>query len=506
MYYDDAAWEKSEEISEAWIAQFLDVGILRHLGRFLVRHHEPDKPDSFDFLEKGAYNISFQMSYKNTSSAIIRLPQPGATMFPEEKVRNEVATMRYILDRTSIPVPFVLHWGTRKDGPVDLELGPFIIMEYMDHHTNMYDVLNMPGRPKASRGILGRDFDEDKLEGLYGELANILLQLSQPSLSRIGSLSQIDDFNWEVAYRPLSMPLNELIRVGLLPQEGLPGLDTTFDTASSYFESLAELHIVHRMNQRNDAVDSADDCRRKFVARCLFRKLAREKKLIERWASFENGPFNLWCDDLRPGNVLLNKESKIAAVVDWEFTYAAPVEFSYAPPWWLLIEKPEYWPTEGGLDDWCIGFKYRLETFLKAMINREDEAIRKRQLNENQRLSGPMRESWVSGDFWIAYAARNNLAFDAIYWQKIDGRFFGPTRFSDPADAWKERLEHLNAEERCDMEQLVVQKLEEMKSRVLVWDPDEYTLGHIDIAKKAGEESKTKQGTADEVRTLFILK
>ncbi|KXG47692.1 Aminoglycoside phosphotransferase [Penicillium griseofulvum] len=278
--------------------------------------------------------------------------------------------------------------------------------------------------------------------------------------------------------------MNELIRLGSLPQGCLPSLDTTFDTASSYFESLAELHIMHLRNQRNDAIDSADDCRRKFVARCLFRKLARERKLTDRWASFENGPFKLWCDDFRPGNVLLNKDSKITGVVDWEFSYAAPVEFSYAPPWWLLIEKPEYWPTDDGLEDWCREYKCRLQTFLKAMINREDEAIRKGQLKENQRLSGPMRESWESGEFWIAYAARKNFAFDAIYWQKIDSRFFGPTRCSDTADAWKERPEYLDDEERGDMERLVVQKLEEMKSRVLAWDPDEYTLSHIDIAKK----------------------
>ena len=348
-------------------------------------------------------------------------------MFPEEKVRNEVAIMRYILDQTSIPVPFVLHWGTRKDGPLDPELGPFIIMEYMSNHTNMYDVLNMPSRSRAYRGILDPDFDEDELEQLYRELANILLQLSRPSLTHIGSLGQIDDFSWEVASRPLSMPMNELIRLGSLPQACLPGLDTTFDSTSLYFKSLAELHMTHLMNQRNDAVDSADDCRHKFVARCLFRKLAREQKLTRRWASFEHSPFKLWCDDFRPGNVLLNKESKIAAVVDWKFTYAAPVEFTYVPPWWLLIEKPEYWPTDGGLEDWCREYECRLQTFLRALINREDKAIKKSQLKEDQRLSGPMQESWESGDFWIAYIARNNFAFDATYWQKIDSRFFGPT-------------------------------------------------------------------------------
>ncbi|CAI7593317.1 unnamed protein product [Penicillium glandicola] len=139
------------------------------------------------------------------------------------------------------------------------------------------------------------------------------------------------------------------------------------------------------------------------------------------------------------------------------------------------------------------------------MINREDEAIKKCQLEENQRLSGLMRESWESGDFWVAYAARNNFAFDAIYWQKVDKRFFGPTICPDPADAWKERLEHLNAEEKCDMEQLVAQQLENMGSRVLAWDPDEYTLSHIDIARKKAEREENEMGTgADESEKVEV--
>ncbi|KAJ5935854.1 hypothetical protein N7454_005152 [Penicillium verhagenii] len=86
-------------------------------------------------------------------------------------------------------------------------------------------------------------------------------------------------------------------------------------------------------------------------------------------------------------------------VVDWEFTYAAPAEFSFAPPWWLLIEKPEYW-TEG-LEDWTEVFGYRLKTFLKVMRDHEDASIQQGRLKENQRLSGPMSQSWESGDFWI---------------------------------------------------------------------------------------------------------
>lgn len=134
------------------------------------------------------------------------------------------------------------------------------------------------------------------------------------------------------------------------------------------------------------------------------------------------------------------KELKIVGVVDWEFTYAAPVEFSFAPPWWLLIKRPECWPQ--GLDNWCSEYERRLQTFLSAMRYQEDKAIEQGWLKSTQRLSGPMQNSWESGDFWIAYAARNNFAFDLIYWHKIDLPFFGPT--SSPIDeVWKHRLDIL---------------------------------------------------------------
>ncbi|KAF7168776.1 hypothetical protein CNMCM5623_001669 [Aspergillus felis] len=417
LRYDDVAWEKSEAIVDGWVRQFLETEVIRTVGTFLVRHHRPGDAVEFSFLEKGAYNI-FRCYH-----------------FPEEKVRNEVATTRYIGDQTSIPVPFVHYWGTRKESPLGL------------------DALNAPGCPKEDRGILDPDISEAKLEALYGGVASILLPLSQPSLPRIGSLDQVDDFTWRVTRRPLSMPMNTLVQLGSLPQSKL--LTTTFNTASSYFEALAELHIAHLINQRNDAIDSAEDCWRKLVARYFFRKLAREHRLTERSASFDKGPFKLWCDDFRPANILMNEEQKIVGFVDWEYAYAAPVEFSFAPPWWLLIEKPEYRPR--GLDDWCREYERRLQTFLSATRYQEEKAIEQGWLKSTQRLSGPMRDSWEGGDFWIAYTARNNFAFDLIYWHKIDQRFFGPT--SSPIDdIWKQRLDLLEPEERADIERLVAIK------------------------------------------------
>ena len=81
----------------------------------------------------------------------------------------------------------------------------------------MYDALNFPGCPNKMRGALDPNIDEDRLEMLYAELAQILLQLSKSDLPKIGSLRQVDDFSWEVASGPLSMNMNELVRLGTLP-------------------------------------------------------------------------------------------------------------------------------------------------------------------------------------------------------------------------------------------------------------------------------------------------
>ncbi|EPS33792.1 hypothetical protein PDE_08754 [Penicillium oxalicum 114-2] len=476
MLYDDVAWEQSDDISETWLLQFLDIDVKRPIAMFIWKHNSGDDP-VFAILRKGSFNITLQMKY--THNAInIRFSQPGAILFPEEKTQNEVAVMRYLSDQTQIPVPFVLRSGTRVESP--LNLSPFIMMSHIEHTTTMYDALNTPGCPSEKRGSLDPNINENQLKLLYTELAKVVLQLYRTEFSKIGSLNQVDDFSWEINSRPVSMNMNELVRLGTLPRSKLPSLGTTSNTTSSYIEALGQLNIQHLLHQRNDAIKSADDCRRKFVARQLFLKLAREKKLS--LSSHESGPFKLWCDDFRPGNILLNHRIHIAGVVDWEFAYAAPVEFSQAPPWWLLIERPEKWSE--GIEDWTRVFDHRLKTFLAAMKACEDT---------DPQLPEQMQQSWDSGDFWVIYALLNSFAFDTIYWLKIDRRFFGPTGKGEPGEAWKERLILLNDDQRAEMEELVTRKLEEMETRVLAWDPDEYTEGFRQEFKRR-REAQEKEG------------
>jgi hypothetical protein len=52
-------------------------------------------------------------------------------------------------------------------------------------------------------------------------------------------------------------------------------------------------------------------------------------------------------------------------VIDWEFAYTAPAQFNFDPPWWLLLEDPEYWL--GGDKPWMKAYEPRLQTFLRVM-------------------------------------------------------------------------------------------------------------------------------------------
>lgn len=457
MNFDDLAWDRSDDVSKAWKDALFDEKVFRAVGDFIKKHRGGPAEELFS-PQKGSFNLMFRMKFVDGGSAIVRFPIPGVSMFPDEKVKREVSVMRFIERHTSIRVPHVLHYGMADQSPAGL--GPFIVMEYIENDSDLVDALNTPGLHDDDRCILDPNIDEGRLRSVYSDMADILLQLARKSFNEIGCITnqEDDEFDdeWIPTHRPLSINMNELVQLGNIPPHLLP--QTTFKTASAYFLALAEMHMIHLKYQRNDAIDSAEDCRRKYIARCLFRRLARENRLGSR--AHDKGPFKLFCDDFRPTNVLSNsqKDFKAVGAIDWEFTYAAPADFVYSPPSWLLLERPEYW--KEGLNDWTQTYEKRLSVFLEETQKREDDFIKRGILTEDNRLSQHMLESWQNGDFWVCYAARRSWAFDKLYWAKIDRRFFGNGDLED-------RLKLLTVEERDALDSFVQEKLMEKEERTL---------------------------------------
>lgn len=102
----------------------------------------------------------------------------------------------------------------------------------------MGQALNIPGRSLQDPPYLDPNIDPTKLETLYRQVADILLQLSRLQFPAIGAFVEVDDCTWEVTQRPLSMFMSELIRLGSFPRAKLP--ESTFQTSSDYFERLAQ--------------------------------------------------------------------------------------------------------------------------------------------------------------------------------------------------------------------------------------------------------------------------
>ena len=102
-----------------------------------------------------------------------------------------------------------------------------------------------------------------------------------------------------------------------------------------------------------------------------------------------------------------------------------------------------------------------------------------------------MRKGWETGHFWVTYAARRTWAFDGIYWEFLDEKFFGRNEGGD----YLARLKLLPPDQVEAMESFVERKLREKEEGTLV---DWYEHGAesklpsniLDVGRSAGQDSQ----------------
>lgn len=136
--------------------------------------------------------------------------------------------------------------------------------------------------------VLNLKISDRALRLAFREMASLVLELSKPEFPRIGSLRQDREY-FTVTERPFTFNMNQLAASAKLPPEVLSS--GFFESAVHYFDNLAVQHLVHLRNQRNDVIEDDEDYRKKYTARCLFRRLLRD--LIQRCKE----PFRLYNND-----------------------------------------------------------------------------------------------------------------------------------------------------------------------------------------------------------------
>ncbi|PYI22040.1 phosphotransferase enzyme family protein [Aspergillus violaceofuscus CBS 115571] len=414
MDFDHLAEERSNLIFQVWLQNLLRNSPEELAGKVASRHRA-GTPVKAAPLANGAFNVCYRVTYDDGHRVVVRFTALGRIVARGEKVEDEVAIMQYVAQHTRVPVPKVLGSGK-------CVVGPYIVMDYIEGKP----LSGYLREPTQGLVTLRSNINMSVLRTAYMAMAEILLELSKPAFPFIGAVRLDESGDWTVQKRPLTFNMNRLAQF------------------SNIAHTCPSLYFHHLELQHNDAVMDEADCRKKYIARCLFRRLLRD-------ISKEHckGPFRLYCDDLRPDNVLVNASRlAVTGVIDWEFTYSAPVEFTYAAPWWLLLEKPEDWETD--LDQFVVRFMPRFNTFLGVLKECEARKIQDGSLSASQRLSIAMEKSLETGLFWICLALRHS------------------SMFHGPFASIEDRVTLLSAEERANIDTVVENKMQQANEGTLV--------------------------------------
>lgn len=189
---------KVEEATDGFIASIDHARVCALASSF---HPEKWLCRIFGEVTKGSYNVCFPIVFLDSENNdvekwIVRIPLLPRLAFPEEKMRSEIATMKYISEKTSIPIPRVYGYSITNNNSLGL---PFLLLGYIE------------GKTLHSVGM--KNLTTEQQEHLYEQLSRIYLELFQQQFDRIGALTLgEDDEHWVFKQnRPLTITDNDQV-------------------------------------------------------------------------------------------------------------------------------------------------------------------------------------------------------------------------------------------------------------------------------------------------------
>ncbi|KAI1875415.1 hypothetical protein JX265_004473 [Neoarthrinium moseri] len=238
------------------------------------------------FRAEGAFNKLYLIEM-NQGKSLLRVSLP---VHPHNKTRGEVTTLRFLRDRTDVPVPEVIAFDDSSDNLIGFE---WILMEMM------------PGVSVYKRW---RTLTMFQKVALVQRVAELQTQISLKSFSKIGTLKSSDHFDYDVGRGP-------------------------FRSSYDYLMSYIEIIIKDYMTAIVEAEDE-EDKEDAEAALALARRLA--SLLPKIFPSLQCPPERtvIWHDDLSLQNILVDEQGNITAVVDWECVSATPL--------WVATKAPKF--------------------------------------------------------------------------------------------------------------------------------------------------------------------
>ncbi|OAA63701.1 phosphotransferase enzyme family protein [Niveomyces insectorum RCEF 264] len=268
------------------------------------------------FVEPGTRKEDSGCS-KQPSRWVVRLPLGPAVVNPWEKIVNEVATVRYIQQKTRIPVPRIRAYGR----------DPRLIK-----NENMAEGID---NAREGQGYIISDFvdgasldkkllttaEPERRHAFCAQMLSFLAGLRRLEFAKIGSLlpGNDDDETTTATLGPILSMSDNILRIPPTPVLAFSAdyLRHGFAVTAEFFsDPIGQLEI--------------EDARKELYV--LHKLEPLFLGLVSR--HLDHGPFILQHLDLRAHNILVDDQLRIQAVLDWEFTSTVPLPI-FTPPSWI---------------------------------------------------------------------------------------------------------------------------------------------------------------------------
>ncbi|KAJ5145996.1 uncharacterized protein N7515_000560 [Penicillium bovifimosum] len=218
-------------------------------------------------------------------------------------LQNEVATMQFIKEHCSLPVPEIFAYESDEDNPVRTA---YILMELLPGSVAM----DAAGGYDTHRGVIPKEHRQN----FYRSVAKCHVQMTSLRMPKIGTIVRNSEGGYECG--------------------PIPGIGGPFDTATAFFEAWADSvkfkwdkETITRMMQ------GAPIPAEQMVA-SIENFPSQIKAMASRLSSCNEGPFPLDHDDFLHSNIMVDEDTfDVTGIIDWEGAYTVPHE---------LIGFPEF--------------------------------------------------------------------------------------------------------------------------------------------------------------------
>ena len=357
-------------IQSKWPRQRGDfIEYLRHEAEAvqqLVVHHLSLRPHQTCSIAPhkdwlcGSYNVCIPVNIKDHPRVVVRLPFPhrfASNTSPEmatEKIRGEAATFAWLSSHCpNVPIPQfwgfglpdgrsftplarapwtrrLYEWLRRKlqQGLLNVDCWrPFVPSPCSVHLSTGYLIMDyIEPRQGSMLSAKWPSTDAGHRRNLFRSLANILLDLMQVPLPRIGSFTVLNTGEVTLSGRPLTAALASLEAQDIC-SDIPPG--TTYSSADSYVDDLLHCHELRLRDQPN-AVEGMLDAKGQMATVVVLK--AVRSQFFDRKLRY--GPFVLQFTDLHESNIFVDDQYNITSIVDLEWCCSLPMEMQQ-PHFWL---------------------------------------------------------------------------------------------------------------------------------------------------------------------------